>query len=297
MVTLGTLSVVALAAGLPDPRLPRRPGRHRGLPRRPPGRRRHHRAGPAGVAQRVARSSPPSAWRCCSSAWSSTAGTRSSAARAAGRRHHRVAGAGVVRPGLRRREYNRGLRSRLHAPDRVPDPRRLAVGLVIFGFSRVMLTVDKNAAVGRSSSCVGGLVLVVAVALRRPAGAIGGDVLVGTLMVGGIIVLTAGVISVVQGERGVPRATRSEGAEHRDGGRRRQRGRPVRRSRNGRLSPDRAHPAPGRAVSITFNNSVSGPRRLVVEEAEGLECAGQSLGGARSRASPALRRGRPDRRS
>jgi hypothetical protein len=97
-------------------------------------------------------------------------------------------------------EYNRRLRNSVIQPIEFPVLGLAAAGLVVFGFSRVMLSVTTDAAVV-AFVVVAALVLVIATLLsgvRR----IGGSVIAATLMVGGIIVLTAGVIGAIQGERG-----------------------------------------------------------------------------------------------
>ena len=211
MVTLGTLVGGGAAAGLPHPGHPRRPGRHRGLPRRPPGRRRHHRSGARSCRPACSRSSAPSAWRCCSSAWPSTAGTRSSAPCCwSGSPIEWIVQAWSDRASDDG-EYNRGLRHSMMHPHRVPGPRRhggRARDLRLLAGDAHRQQERRRGDLHRWSA---GLVLVVAslfAGLRR----IGGDVLVGTLMVGGVIVLTAGVISVVQGERGF-HESEGEGAD------------------------------------------------------------------------------------
>ena len=154
-------------------------------------------------------------------------------------------------------EYNRRPPPQHDAPDRVPGPRRPGgrprdLRLLAGDAHR-----DKNAAVvvfivvGRPGPGRG-------VALRRRLRRIGGDVLVGTLMVGGVIVLTAGVISVVQGERGF-HEPRGRGRRHRDGGRRRRASRLDSSSRAAALSPDELTVPRAAQVSLTFNNSRSGP--------------------------------------
>ena len=186
-------------------------------------------------------------------------------------------------------EYNRGLRNGVMHPIEFPVLGAIAVGLVIFGFSRVMLTVNKNAAVV-IFIVVAGLILVVAslfAGLRR----VGGDVLVGTLMVGGIIVLTAGVISFVQGERGF-HEPEGEGANTesvadvasvaaRSGAHRQ------------RALLHRAHPASGHAGQHHLQQL---PQRTPAPRAgggRGPRVRRGDLGGARG-VRVGLRRGRPD---
>ena len=97
-------------------------------------------------------------------------------------------------------EYNSALRRSLMQPFEFPVLGILAAGLVVFGFSRVMLSLTKTASVVAFVVVAGSVVVVAGVI----AGAkrIGGEVIIAALMVGGIIVLTAGVIGAVHGERG-----------------------------------------------------------------------------------------------
>jgi hypothetical protein len=156
-------------------------------------------------------------------------------------------------------EYNRSLRNRLMQPIEFPVLGALAVGLVIFGFSRVMLAVSKNASIVLFI-VIAGLVLAVAAVfagLRR----IGGEVLIGTLLVGGIIVLTAGVIGAVRGERDF-HAPEGEGANTES----------VANiaSIAARFELDERGLSP---TNVTFTHQGGGPRQLVLEPAEGLVCA------------------------
>ena len=96
-------------------------------------------------------------------------------------------------------EYNRGVRARLMHPLEFPILGVLVVGLVIFGFSRVMLAIPKNAAVGAFIG-LGALVLVVAVILSRPR-KLPGALLATVLVLGGVGILTAGVVGASRGER------------------------------------------------------------------------------------------------
>jgi len=96
-------------------------------------------------------------------------------------------------------EYNARVRGRLMHPLEFPILGALSVILVIFGFSRVMLAIPKNAAVGAFIG-LGALVLVVAVILSRPR-KIPGAVLASVLVLGGVGILTAGVVGASRGER------------------------------------------------------------------------------------------------
>ena len=128
--------------------LPRRQRGHGGLPRRPARGRRPRSAGARSCRPACSRSSARSApallvLGLVFDRWMVWAG-----AVRAGRRHRRVDGAVLVGPGLRRRRVQpRRSASRLMQPFEFPILGALAVGLVVFGFSRVMLSLTKNAAV------------------------------------------------------------------------------------------------------------------------------------------------------
>jgi hypothetical protein len=96
-------------------------------------------------------------------------------------------------------EYNARVRARLLHPLEFPILGALSVGLVIFGFSRVMLAIPKSAAVGVFIG-LGALVLVIAVILSTPR-RLSGAVLSVVLVLGGVGVLTAGVVGASTGER------------------------------------------------------------------------------------------------
>jgi hypothetical protein len=96
-------------------------------------------------------------------------------------------------------EYNAGVRARLMHPLEFPILGVLSVGIVIFGFSRVMLAIPKSAAVGVFIG-VGALVLVIAAVLSTPR-RLSGAVLSSVLVLGGVGVLTAGVVGASTGER------------------------------------------------------------------------------------------------
>ena len=98
-------------------------------------------------------------------------------------------------------EYNDALRRSLMQPFEFPVLGILAAGLVVFGFSRVMLSLTKTASV--VAFVVVAVSVVVVAGVIAGAKRIGGEVIIAALMVGGIIVLTAGVIGAVHGERGI----------------------------------------------------------------------------------------------
>ncbi len=96
--------------------------------------------------------------------------------------------------------YNHALRNSLMNPIEFPVMGALVIGLVVFGFSRVMLSLNRNAAVVVFISVAALIVIVAALfsGLRR----IGLNVIVGVLMAAGSLVLAAGVITAVHGSRG-----------------------------------------------------------------------------------------------
>jgi hypothetical protein len=96
--------------------------------------------------------------------------------------------------------YNARVRARLMHPLEFPILGALAVGLVIFGFSRVMLAIPKNAAVVVFIG-IGALVLGVSAVLSTPR-KIPRGIVAGVLVLGGVGILTAGVVGASQGERG-----------------------------------------------------------------------------------------------
>jgi len=96
-------------------------------------------------------------------------------------------------------EYNRALRDRLMHPIEFPVAGLAIAGLVIYGFSRVMLAISRNA----SFVAFGGiavLVLVVGIVVAtRPQ--IGRGVVSAVLVVGGLATLAGGIAAAVHGER------------------------------------------------------------------------------------------------
>ena len=96
-------------------------------------------------------------------------------------------------------EYNARVRGRLMHPLEFPILGALSVLIVIFGFSRVMLAIPKSAAVGVFIG-LGALVLVIAAILSTPR-RLSGAVLATVLALGGVGILTAGVVGASTGER------------------------------------------------------------------------------------------------
>jgi hypothetical protein len=95
--------------------------------------------------------------------------------------------------------YNARIRGRLMHPLEFPILGLLAVGIVIFGFSRIMLAIPKGATfvvfIG-----LGALVFVVGVLLSRPRKVPGAAVAI-VLVLGAVGILTAGVVGASRGER------------------------------------------------------------------------------------------------
>jgi hypothetical protein len=97
-------------------------------------------------------------------------------------------------------EYNHRVRGRLMHPLEFPILGALAVGLVIFGFSRVMLAIPKGAAVVVFIG-LGAIVLVAGALLSTPR-KIPGVVVATVLVLGAAGILTAGIAGATKGERG-----------------------------------------------------------------------------------------------
>lgn len=169
-------------------------------------------------------------------------------------------------------EYNRELRRGLMHPFEFPVLGLLGAGLIVFGFSRLMLTLTKNASVV--------VFILVAVAVLVIAGImagtkrIGGEVILATLMVGGIIVLTAGVISAVYGERGFEQHAPDAGHS----------GETVANTADivarfqlsgDQLVPGVVHIPRAVPTSVTFTNNNSEKYRLVVEGDDVVSTSGE----------------------
>ena len=171
-------------------------------------------------------------------------------------------------------EYNVGLRRRMMHPIEFPILGALGAGLVVFAFSQVMLTLDKNAAVV-VFIVVAALILVVA-GILAGARTIGSSVIVATLMVGGIIALTAGTIGAIRGSRDF-HAHEGEGANTESVADVANMAARVTLS-NGTLSPDTINLARAQPANLTFTNSGGPPRRLVVEAEDLLDSNGEPNG-------------------
>jgi hypothetical protein len=147
------------------------------------------------------------------------------------------------------------------------------IGVVVFGFSRLMLTLTKSASVVAFIG-IAALILLVAGAMagfKR----IGGGVIIATLMLGGIIAVTVGVVSAVHGERAFEQHNVDEGKSTQS----------VADTANivGRVELKDSGLQPvsiafPRAIqaSLTFTNLTSGERRLVVTGDNEVNAQGQT---------------------
>lgn len=178
-------------------------------------------------------------------------------------------------------DYNRSLRNRLMHPIEFPVLGTLAVGLVIIGFSRVMLTLTKSGAVVLFI-VLAALILVVAAVLAG-ARSIGPSVIVATLMVGGIIVLTAGTISAIRGSRGFE-PHQGEGAKTETVANEANVAAKVRLD-HGVLTPEAISLARAQPANLVFTNVGGPPRRLVVEAEDIIDSNGQPNGSKRTYAT------------
>jgi hypothetical protein len=95
--------------------------------------------------------------------------------------------------------YNSQIRGRLMHPLEFPVLGALSVIVVIFGFSRVMLAIPKDAAIV-VFICIGALVLLVATLLASRH-RVSSSVIALALVVGGVGVLAGGVAGATKGER------------------------------------------------------------------------------------------------
>jgi hypothetical protein len=120
---------------------------------------------------------------------------------------------------------------------------------------------------------VAGLVLLLS-AVIAGVKRIGGDVIIGTLLVGGIIVLTAGVITAIHGERSFE-AHEGEGATSESVANVANIAARVELS-DDTLTPSELSLPRSAETSITFTNQESDKRRLAIEPADGLVCGGKT---------------------
>jgi hypothetical protein len=163
-------------------------------------------------------------------------------------------------------EYNARIRGRLLHPLEFPILGALSVGLVIFGFSRVMLAIPKSAAVGAFIG-LGALVLVIAAILSTPR-RVSGAVLSSVLVLGAVGILTAGVVGASTGERDeLHNHVEEEGPE-------KQTSNAVADKSSlaatvtvtaDSMTPDSLTLARSASLNLLFNNDDSVPRQLVVE--------------------------------
>jgi hypothetical protein len=166
--------------------------------------------------------------------------------------------------------YNAAVRKRVMGPIEFPVAGAALVGLVIFAFSRVMLAVEKEAAIVAFIG-LGVLLLAVFVVLaaRKQSGITTLSIIA---VLGAVALLTAGVIAAAEGER-----TFEHGGGGGDGGEEQ----PIEDSTNevgdkasvfatitfddGEMTPDQLTIPRSLPVDLLFDNEDEGDRRLVVE--------------------------------
>jgi hypothetical protein len=161
--------------------------------------------------------------------------------------------------------YNASIRARLMHPFEFPILGAAAVGLMIFGFSRVMLAVNEHAAVWVFIG-VGAFVLAVAAVLsvkpRLPRG-----LLATVLIVGAVAAIVAGVIGAAHGEREIEAGVQ-EGTEGRTtnivGAK--SNSLTVKLTPGADKLPSLVLPR-GVTIALLFDNEQDGPRRMVIETA------------------------------
>jgi hypothetical protein len=159
--------------------------------------------------------------------------------------------------------YNASIRGRLMHPFEFPILGALAVGLMIFGFSRVMLAVNEHAAVFVFIG-VGAVVLAVAAVLsvkpRIPRG-----LLVTVLAVGAVAAIVAGVVGAAHGEREIEAGVQegNEGKTSNVVGDK-SNSLTVRLTAGTDKLPNLVMPR-GVTIALLFDNEEDGPRRLVIE--------------------------------
>jgi hypothetical protein len=95
--------------------------------------------------------------------------------------------------------YNAGIRKRLLHPLEFPIFGALVLGVVVYGFSRVMLSASKDS--GRIVFILLGTIIVVAGFLIAGARGMAKGTSIGIAVVGGVALLSVGVVSAVQGQR------------------------------------------------------------------------------------------------
>jgi hypothetical protein len=97
--------------------------------------------------------------------------------------------------------YNDRLRGRLMHPLEFPVAGLLAGGLIVFGFSRIMVALSKNGAIV-AFAAIGVVVMAIAVLIgTRPE--VSRKVVGGVLSVSAVVLLGAGVVGIGHGERSI----------------------------------------------------------------------------------------------
>lgn len=96
-------------------------------------------------------------------------------------------------------EVNRTIRNRLMYPVELPIGGLVLIGIVVYCFSRILLTVSKENATWVAIA-IGTLMFVVAIVIgTRPQ--IRRGLVVGALLVGAVVVIALGIVGAVNGER------------------------------------------------------------------------------------------------
>lgn len=107
-------------------------------------------------------------------------------------------------------EVNRIIRNRMMYPVELPAAGLILAAIVVYCFSRILLTVSKDGAVVVASG-IGLVIFAVAVIIgTRPQ--VRRGALVGALLIGAVAVLTLGIVGAVRGEREMDHHGESEGA-------------------------------------------------------------------------------------
>jgi hypothetical protein len=104
--------------------------------------------------------------------------------------------------------YNERIRARLMHPIEFPVLAVLGGGLVVFGFSRVMLALSKE---GSIWAFIGlGVIILIAATLFAVKPKLSKNLASGALVIGGVAILVAGIIGIAQGERSFAHGEKEE---------------------------------------------------------------------------------------
>jgi hypothetical protein len=97
------------------------------------------------------------------------------------------------------RAYNQSLRDRIMAPLEIPVLALIVILFVLAAFSRVLLAVDKDAATGIAIAVPLVIFVVAILVVARPK--VGSSVLAGLLALGAVVLLAAGIVGGIAGQR------------------------------------------------------------------------------------------------